>query len=207
MSNMRICHVVAALPTARLPEKKNGDLLVAADAGYLQLKKIGVSPDAVIGDFDSAPRPSGDGVSVFPKRKDDTDTLLALREGLARGYREFRIYGAIGGLLDHTLANIQALVFLAENGARGVLVGDRECASLLRAGDRLTLPSPKTGARLSLFAYSESAAVSLYGLAYSGEDILLSSAFPLGVGNLFTEEDAQISVTKGTVLLVTEALL
>lgn len=207
MEDTRICHVVAAVPTARLPKKRGGDLTIAADAGYIQLINNGITPDAVVGDFDSAPRPDLRSVSVFPKRKDDTDTLLALREGLSRGYRHFRIYGGIGGLLDHTLANIQALAFLAKNGAHGVLVGERECVMLLTVGESVTLPSPKRDARLSVLAYGESAAVSLYGLAYTGEDIPLSDAFPLGVGNLFTEEEARISVKKGRVLLITEALL
>ena len=207
MKDTPICHVVAAVPTACLPEKRNGDLLIAADAGYVQLINSGITPDAVVGDFDSAPRPDLRAVSVFPKRKDDTDTLLAIREGLSRGYRHFRIYGGIGGPLDHTLANIQALAFLEKNGARGVLVGERECVTLLTAGESATLSSPKKDARISLFSYGESAAVSLYGLAYSGEDIPLSDTFPLGVGNLFTEEEGRISVKKGRVLLVTDASL
>ena len=207
MKNGSICHIVAAVKGNRFPEKASGDLVIAADAGYLWLTENNVTPDLVIGDFDSAPPPKNAEVLRFPKEKDDTDTLLAIREGLSRGYRFFRIYGAIGGLLDHTLANLQSLAFLSENGAVGIIVGDTECVRLLESGESVTLPAKHEGKRVSLFAYGEKARASLSGLYYAGDDILFTDGFPLGVGNLTTEKEAVIKVKEGQLLLVTEVPL
>ena len=51
--------------------------------------------------------PRGGEIVRLPAEKDDTDMVAALRLGLARGYRDFRLYGAAGGRIDHTIANLQ----------------------------------------------------------------------------------------------------
>ena len=61
-------------------------------------------------------------VRVLPVKKDDTDMLAAIKEGLKLGYKEFVIYGGQGGRLAHTMANIQCLNYLKEKGARGYLM-------------------------------------------------------------------------------------
>ena len=53
--------------------------------------------------------------------KDDTDTLAALKFGLEQGHREFHLYGALGGRLEHTMANLQCLLFLKRVGAAGYI--------------------------------------------------------------------------------------
>ena len=59
-------------------------------------------------------------VEILPTHKDDTDMLAAIRKGLGLGYRQFQIYGGLGGRLDHTIANIQCLLFLHNRGAKGI---------------------------------------------------------------------------------------
>ena len=73
--------------------------------------------DLVVGDFDSYGGPVDPSlpVSRMPAEKDDTDTLAGLKLGLARGYRDFVMVAAFGGRLDHTIANLQALVFLCHD--------------------------------------------------------------------------------------------
>ena len=57
--------------------------------------------------------------------KDDTDTMAAAKLGIQRGYKEFLMYGAMGGRLDHTIANIQTMVWILRNGGRAfILDGD-----------------------------------------------------------------------------------
>ena len=103
------------------------DFVIAADAGYTALCRRGVRIDEVIGDFDSFMGRAPDHPNVYrlPVEKDDTDMLFALRVGLKRGYREFHLYGGVGGRLDHALANLQCLAWLARQGCRGYLYGDK----------------------------------------------------------------------------------
>ena len=94
-----ICYVVGAgefCPRGLTPGP--GDLVIAADGGYGQLKQWGMSPHLAVGDFDSLGRvPEDVEVVRHPVRKDDTDMMLAVQEGLARGCGRFLIYGGLGG--------------------------------------------------------------------------------------------------------------
>ena len=121
---MKRCFIYAAGTFYGLWEPpREGDLQIAADAGLHLCERLGVRPDVVLGDFDSMDvrQAPADCIRV-PVEKDDTDTMLALREGLRRGCDTFYLYGATGGArLDHTLANLQSLAFLLRHGARGYL--------------------------------------------------------------------------------------
>lgn len=122
-----ICYIVGAGPIEDLllkPSEK--DFIIAADAGYLQMAGLSAVPDLVVGDFDSmGQKPNHPNVVVYPKEKDATDMLLAIDEGLRRGYRKFVILGGLGGRLDHTLANIQALSYIAQKKRPWLSSGER----------------------------------------------------------------------------------
>ena len=101
------------------------DLLIAADAGYRWCVQQQVSPDLVVGDFDSlGTAPDHPNIIRMPVEKDDTDTLASIRIGLEKGYRQFELYGVTGGRADHTIANLQCLLFLHRHGARGRMYGN-----------------------------------------------------------------------------------
>lgn len=123
---MKRCFIFAAGSFYGLRERPvPGDLVIAADAGYLLCQRLAIAPDLVLGDFDSMPEPKGVPVRRVPAEKDDTDAMLALKTGLEAGRKEFYLYGFTGGKrLDHTLANLQSLLFLRRAGARGFLYGD-----------------------------------------------------------------------------------
>ena len=97
------------------------DFIIAADGGWLACRKTGITPDLLLGDFDSlSTRPDFPNILRVPVEKDDTDTMLAVKTGLERGETEFHIYGGMGGRrTDHTIANFQALLYLARRGAQG----------------------------------------------------------------------------------------
>ena len=182
---------------ARQPE--DSDYLLAADGGLDHLQALGLTPHGIIGDFDSlgyVPQ----GAQVFPVEKDDTDSMLAVRKGLALGYRRFVLYGALDGKrLDHTIANLQTLCFLADQGATGYLVGLDYMATVLKNGT-LRFSRDAKGI-LSLFCFGPDArGVTLRGLQYPLENGTLSSGFPLGVSNHFLGQEATVTVTDGTLL-------
>lgn len=179
------------------------DFVIAADGGLRHTRALGLTPDCVLGDFDSLGYVP-EGARVFPERKDDTDSMLAIREGLSRGFRAFTLYGALDGeRLDMTLANYQALMFLAGQGARGVLVGRRYLASSVRNGT-LAFPSGMDGT-VSVFCLGADArGVTIQGLDYCLEDGTLTAGFPLGVSNRFTGAPARITVRDGTLLILWE---
>lgn len=174
------------------------DYVLAADGGLTHLEKLGVTPNGIIGDFDSlgyVPQ----GAQVFPVEKDDTDSMLAVRKGLALGYDRFVLYGALDGpRLDHTLANLQTLSFLASHGAVGYLVGLDYAATAIR--EEMVLFHEGSEGILSLFCFGKDSTLTLQGLKYELENGKLSADFPLGVSNHFVGKQAQITVHSGTVV-------
>ena len=176
------------------------DLLIAADGGYLHARRFGLRPQLVVGDFDSAPPPPpGSDVETFPVEKDDTDCMLAAREGIARGCREFVILGGTGGRLDHTLANIQTLAWLWQQGARGKLL-DREHDILVLGPGRWEFPRHE--GYLSLFALGDQTVVSEEGVYYPLERHPLTCSFPLGVSKQITAPRASITVHAGLAICI-----
>ena len=188
-------------PGKILPPKKN-DLLIAADGGLDHLSRRHLTPHLIVGDFDSLGRvPEGDNIIRHPVEKDDTDTMLAVKTGLARGYQKFLLYGCLGGRLDHTYANLQALLYLARRGAAGFLLGQGMAASVIR-NEKLHFSSSHAG-NISVFCPDgEARGVTLAGLHYPLRDAVLDSGFPLGVSNQFTGRPASVSVRDGALLVM-----
>ncbi len=180
-----------------------GDLVIAADGGLRHTEKLNITPDVVLGDFDSLGfTPTG--ANIFPVKKDDTDAMLAVRRGLAMGYRDFLLYGSLDGpRLDHTVANFQTLQFLCDHGAFGCLVGLNTCAAVVKNG---TLSFPNGGeGNISVFCMGPDAhGVTLKGLYYPLEKGILTAGFPLGVSNHFTGVPARITVENGSLLVIWE---
>ena len=154
---MKRCFIYAAGTFYGLREPpRGGDLQIAADAGLLLCERLGVRPDVVLGDFDSMDvrQAPADCIRV-PVEKDDTDTMLALREGLRRGCDTFYLYGATGGArLDHTLANLQSLAFLLRHGARGYLY-DQNFVYTAIENETLTLTREVEWGIVSLFSMGD----------------------------------------------------
>lgn len=178
-----------------------GDYVIAADGGFRHTEKLGIQPDAILGDFDSLgymPK----GANVFPVEKDDTDAMLAVRHGLKLGLREFLIYGGVDGpRLDHTFANVQTLHFLAEHGAYGYLIGKDYILTVVKDGG-VRFPAGAEGT-ISVFGVGADAqGVTERGLYYPLDNAVLTSSFPLGASNHFTGAEAEISVKQGSLLLI-----
>lgn len=177
------------------------DFVIAADGGLRHTQKLGLVPDVILGDFDSLGY-TPEGANVFPVEKDDTDAMLAVRRGLNLGFREFYLYGSLDGpRLDHTIANFQTLQFLADRGATGYLIGNDYIVTVVKDG-HLRFPADCQGT-ISVFCMGADAlGVTLKGLHYPLEDGTLTAGFPLGVSNHFTGQAAEISVNKGSLLVL-----
>ena len=199
---MDTCLIFCAGHFEKLAQQPDSsDYILAADGGLTHLQALGIQPDGILGDFDSLGYVPTE-AQVFPVEKDDTDSMLAVRKGLELGFRRFVLYGALDGeRLDHTIANLQTLCFLADHGARGYLIGLKNMVCVLK-NSSISIAPGATGI-LSVFAMGEEArGVTLRGLKYTMEDGVLSSHFPLGVSNHFIGHEATVSVKEGTVLVL-----
>lgn len=176
-----------------------GDLVIAADAGYQTCREVGITPDLLLGDFDSMEQPQ-DFANVLrsPVEKDDTDTMLAVKTALREGCKEIYLYGGTGGMrLDHTLANLQSLLFLRRRGARGWMY-DRDFVWTVIENESLTVERTVEWGLLSAFCLgADASGVDEEGVQYPLRDAALTAEFPLGVSNHILEPQARITVRQG----------
>lgn len=180
----------------------NDAYLIAADSGYSILKRIGITPDLVLGDFDSLNEAVSENCEILSvsAEKDDTDTMLAVKTALSKGYDDITIVGSIGGRLDHTFANIQTLAFILDNGKTGRLVGEYDTVELLNCG-KYTFQRQEN-MYFSIFAYSKSAIVTIKGTKYNLTDYCLTNTFPLGVSNEIIDDNCTVQVNDGQILVI-----
>ena len=197
---MKRCFIFAAgsfygLREAPGPE----DLVIAADAGLEACRQAGVKPALILGDFDSMdPPPEGEGVLRLPVEKDDTDTLAAVRKALGQGCAAIHIYGGTGGKrLDHTLANLQTLLYIRRQGARGFLY-DNDFLWTVIENEAWTIRKTVEWGLFSAFCLGDRAeGVDEEGFQYPLRDAVLTPEFPVGVSNHILEEQACVRVRKG----------
>ena len=181
-----------------------GDFVLCADGGWTLARGMGVKPDLVIGDFDSSREPTDENVVRVPVEKDDTDTMLCLKAGLARGFDDFLVVGGFGGRLDHTLANLQALHYAAERGVHIEMCDGATWAAVVKNGS-LSVRADVVGpgpVKLSVLALSDRCrGVCIRGAKWELKDADWTNAFPLGVSNEFVADVADIAVREGTLVV------
>ena len=205
------CIVICAgdLTLGEIPVAEE-DLVIAVDGGLDYCAVLNVEPDLILGDFDSLSEEEyaeveqleqqiPERVIRLQREKDETDGLAALQEGLKRGYTEFRIYAGTGGRFDHTLANIQCLLYLKNRGASGYLV-DGTGMMLVIKNEAIHFRRNLKGT-LSLFSMvEESKGVTIRGMKYELEHASVRNDFPIGISNEFIGQEAEILVEDGTLV-------
>ena len=195
---------------------REGDYCIALDGGLGYCVFLQVEPDLIIGDFDSVTKEEQKALEEIEKaapervirlkpEKDDTDMLYALKYALEQGFREFRIYAATGGRLDHTLANIQCLLYLKNHGAVGYLMDGNGMIMVLK-NESVSFQENLEG-YLSLFSLGERAeGVTIKGMKYPLQDYVMTNDFPIGISNEFIGEKAEISVRNGELACILNLL-
>lgn len=200
-----ICTIVCGAPCGKFPGEFPKELVegyvIAADRGLDYCLAAGITPDLAVGDFDSAAREIPDGIEcvrVSPI-KDDTDAELAAELAVERGFHKLRFLCALGGRLDHSIANIQMAYRLKRGGVSAELYGGGVKA-FFAENEHVSIP--RRGGYLSLFAYGGEVEVSESGVKYPLSHAVLSNDFPLGVSNEIVGEFAEIEVFSGTLLIL-----
>lgn len=188
---------------------REGDLVVGADGGAARALVWGLYPHLVIGDMDSLPGQARATLRAHhcqfvehPRAKDETDLELALAYAVERGAQEIVILGALGGRLDHTLANVLLLALPQLCGTSVRIANGDEQTLLVQSGEAVTLEG-QPGDLVSLLPLGGDArGVTTIGLAWSLRDDVLRFGFSRGVSNEMTASVAQIELEEGYLLVV-----
>ena len=184
------------------------DTIVAVDGGFKHLQNIDVSPSIAIGDFDSLGFvPKGVECIKHPCKKDKSDMELALDWACAEGFDAFYIYGAVGGRLDHTLANLQLFAKFSEIGNSVTAICETCAIRTLTGAGTFTIPANITAGTVSVFAAGDKAVgVCESGLEYSLNNATLTNRTSLGLSNELVGKRSTISVEKGTLYIFYPAI-
>lgn len=177
--------------------------IICADGGYIHSQKLNLKPDIIIGDFDTLDRSIIEEQNniCYPAEKDDTDTMLAIKYALEHGYTDISIYGALGGRIDHTIANIQSLLYILKHGGHGTIYGDTEIITVVENSSR-DFPR-KDGYYFSVFSLpGHSDGVTLSGVKYPLSDAVLTDSFPIGVSNKIISDFCTLEVKSGILLVI-----
>lgn len=198
----KVCHIVGGGDFFGIRPTGEGDFIIAADKGLLYLQNLDITPNLVIGDFDSLGHtPNGRNIIVLPCEKNDTDMGAAVAEGVMRGYKNFILYGASGGRADHTLANIQLISSLSRRGMTAIIDARKTSFTSITNG-RIIFDENAKG-MISVFSHSDiSSGVTISGLKYELKNGTLKNTYALGVSNEFVGKMSEISVAQGTLTVV-----
>lgn len=183
---------------------KKDDFIICADGGYDIARLNEITPNLAIGDFDSIDGKIDKNIPVvkLPVEKDDTDMMYCARKAIGLGYKEILILAATGKRLDHSIANISVLLFLTQNGIDAYMADDMTESRILLDGKyKIKNKKNKT---ISIFPYGTAqCTVSYNGMKYPLSNQNIDANFPVGISNIVLNDEAEVMVHSGPVLMIT----
>jgi thiamine pyrophosphokinase len=186
----------------KIPGNTSGDIFIAADSGIETAEKLNITPDVLIGDFDSidfSPDYIADiKIIKHPAEKNDTDSMLAVKYAIGLGYKNIAVIGGIDGRTDHTLANLFYLKHIKKQGGFGYITNGYNKISYL--ADSKTIIG-KDYKYISVVPVSPEICVTLKGFKYNLENAAVRFEEPYTVSNEITEDHGEIGIISGEALI------
>lgn len=193
-------------------ETHRADCLVAVDAGLEKADAMGLTPDAVVGDFDTA-RPEV--VEAYRKRphilweihrpeKDETDTMLAVETAVRLGCTRLWLLGATGGRLDHELSNLHLLKYCLDRGVEAYLCDSQNQVCLI-SGEKTFERGALYGTYISFLPMTEQVkGITLRGFRYplKNKNIAIGADVGLCVSNEMAADTAVVSLESGILIAI-----
>ena len=181
---------------------KEDDHYIFCDSGLKHMAPLGLTPDLIVGDFDSCENPQLPVETIIlPTVKDDTDTVYAVKEALHRGFDEFLLLGVVGGRLDHTLGNVSILLMLHKSGKKGIIADDYSEMEIVGAEPVSVDDSYPFFSLINISGTAEG--ITIKNAKYPLEAASIACDYQYGISNeVLPGKTAKISVQNGELLLV-----
>ncbi len=184
------------------------DLIIAADGGTHHCKSIGITPNVIIGDFDSVDpnefiyyQQAGIETVRYPTHKDETDLELALVFALNHRVTHVYIIGALGNRWDMTIANVLLAVHIRFSQLSIRLLDGLDEFVVLRGEGHVDI-NDRPGDTLSLIPIGGDAhGIITHGLVYPLADETLYFGSSRGVSNVIISNQAQVIIRAGILLV------
>lgn len=200
---MKTCYIIGGGSFDGFFDKigKN-DLVLAADRGYKLAKSENIKVDYIIGDFDSSLRPDDINVIALNPVKDYTDTVAAIEFAKEKGFKDFVIYGGLGGRESHTISNIRTIYHYKKQGIDIKLKS--KAKEIFVVNNNFSYTYDGHDFYVSIFSLNDKTILTIKGLYYELEDYKMKIDDSLGVSNETKNEDFEIKVKDGAVVVVFE---
>ena len=205
--------IVGGSPKTYIPDLKafhqEGMMWVGADQGAEVLIENGIAPDVAIGDFDSVSSKSRGSIKrsaqsfvEYPNEKDETDLELAINEALKQNPSHIVLFGVTGGRVDHSLANIQLLYPLMQQGIKGTIIDQQNQVELVFAGEH-TLKLNEAYPYVSFLPVTlEVSGLTLKGFYYPLVEADVPYGSTLCISNQLIEDEGTFSFRSGILLVI-----
>lgn len=184
------------------------DLIIGVDGGCNHLHKLGIIPNYIVGDMDSIDKTildefisSGVSQKKFPERKNETDTELAVLLACELDSVLIDIYAALGGRIDHEIANVLLLKYIAKQNAYSRILSENEEVYLLE-NDELTIKGEKGNIVSVIPIGGDANGVTLQGLEYPLDEFDMEYSKPRGISNVMLDKSCHINVRDGSLIIV-----
>lgn len=184
---------------------REGDFIIGADSGAEFLKREGIIPDLLLGDFDSIKEDTllyfngKTKVLKYDAVKDFTDTEAAFEEAIKLHPDEIYFLGCTGSRLDHFIGNLSLLARALKLGISGYLMDDHNKIFFM---DKPGIIKKGFGSYISFQAFRESVKdFNLQGARYPLTGYELKLGDPRNVSNEFLEEEIEVSFKSGILMV------
>ena len=189
--------------------KKNSyDYIICSDGGANHTYNMDIVPDYIIGDLDSINEDIIDyykNKSVkfekFPTKKDETDTELCIWLSNELKAKEIHLIGALGGRIDHTIANVNLLYYMIKRSIIPKIISYKE-EIYIAIDEEITIDG-EIGDTISILPIKNDAkGVTLKNLEYPLENYDIEFSRPLGISNVMTNVNCNIKVNEGSIIII-----
>lgn len=186
---------------------RSADLIICADGGAIHAMNMGITPNILLGDFDSIDEDvlnyyNSDKIEKiqYPAVKDMTDSEIAVDLAIAKGSEEVIIIGGGGLRMDHFLGNVFLLKKFLDIDIKASIVDEKNEIILINKHCKIQKINNR---KLSLVPISQSVnGIVTKGLQYEllGENLLFGST--RGISNEFCDDEAEIEIQNGLLLVI-----
>ncbi len=184
----------------KIPKIENAEY-IGIDAGCLRILGAGLDLAYGIGDFDSIDYKELEYLNkhshleIHPVKKDETDSELALAFAAQQGFSPLFLVGALGGRIDHSLANIRLLMYRYDDL---ILWEEDQRVFVLLEGKHVLSREFK---HVSFLAVKDSV-LSLEGFLYPLTHAVLRVQDIYTTSNTIQQEQGIVTVEKGKLLCI-----
>ena len=184
------------------------DYIICADGGANHTYNMDIIPDYIIGDLDSVEAEivnhyenCGVRFEKFPSKKNETDTELCIYLADKLKAKEIHFIGALGGRIDHTIANINLLYYVRQMNIVPKIISEKEQVHIA-TNEEITIYGNKGDAISVIPINGDAKRVTLTNLEYPLNNYDMKFYLPLGISNVMLNKECKLKVENGSILII-----